>query len=204
MKKYFIVAAVILSVCALALAGPGPSKKFSVKPKISDPDGTDIVVAAWLTKSGLPDAGKSNHALYFQKDGTTATNASALGDIRWLQNRDVSGLTELGFDFRNGDHCTANAPRFVIQVDGVDYSLGCTAGVSTPAPDDTVNWTRVRFGATEFATAGLPASGLITGASIVFDEGTDAGTGSIFMDNIDVNAALIGKPGKGKTPPPEF
>jgi hypothetical protein len=204
MKKYFMAAAVVLGFCLIAAAGPGPSKKFSVKPKISDPDGTDIVVAAWMTKSGLPDSGKSNHALYFQKDGATSDNASASGEIRWLQKRDVSGLTELGFDFRNGDHCTANAPRFVIQVDGVDYSLGCTAGVATPAPDDTVNWTRVRFGATEFGAAGLPATGMITGASIVFDEGTDAGSGLIFMDNIDVNAALIGKPGKGKTPPPAF
>lgn len=200
MKMSIFATVAMVLIAMSAIAGPGPSKKFSVKPKISDPDGTDIVVAAWLTKSGLPDAGKSNHALYFQKDGLTATNASASGIIRWLQRRPVTGLTELGFDFRNGDHCTAAAPRFVIQVDGVDYSLGCTAGTASPAPDDTVNWTRVRFGAAEFAAAGIPVTGTITGGSIVFDEGTDMGTGSVYMDNIDVNGSLIGKPGKGKTP----
>jgi hypothetical protein len=182
------------------MAGPGPSKKFSVKPKISDPEETDIVVAAWITKTGLPDAGKSGHGLYFQKAGPTATNAYAYGQIRWLQNRDITGLTELGFDYRNEDHCTAVAPRFVIQVDGVDYSLGCTAGVAAPAPGDPVNWTRVRFGAAEFGAAGIPLTGNITAGNIVFDEGTDAGPGLIYMDNIDVNGSLIGKPGKGKPP----
>jgi len=185
----------------IALAGPGPSKKFSAKPFVTDPEETDLVVAAWLTKVGLPDAGKSAHALYFQKAAATAVTASAGAKIKWLQNRDVSLLTELGFDYRNGDHCTANSPRFVIQVDNVDYSIGCSAGVTSPAPDDVVNWTRVRFGLTEFAAAGLPATGLITAATIVFDEGTDAGSGVIYMDNIDVNAALIGKPGKAKSPP---
>lgn len=200
MKTYILLLILMAGLALAVSAGPGPSKKFSVKPSVDDPEDTGIVAAAWLTKSGLPDAGKSNHALYFQKDGSTSTNASANGAIRWLQNRDVSGLTELGFDFRNGDHCTAVAPRFVIQVDGVDYSLGCTAGVASPAPDDPVNWTRVRFNAAEFAAAGIPAAGKITSGKLVFDEGTDAGTGLIYLDNIDVNTSLIGKPGKGKAP----
>ena len=200
MKWILVPLSFILVFAIVASAGPGPSKKFSVKPKISDPEETDIVVAAWLTKSGLPDAGKSNHALYFQKAGPTATNASAYGQIRWLQNRDVTGLTELGFDYRNGDHCTAVSPRFVIQVDGVDYSLPCTSGVASPAPDDPLNWTRVRFGAAEFGAAGIPLIGVITAGNLVFDEGTDAGTGLIYMDNIDVNGSLIGKAGKGKAP----
>ena len=200
MKKLVLGILLFGGIALIAFAGPGPSKKFSVKPYILDPDDTGIVAAAWMTKSGLPDAGKSNHALYLQKDGPTSTNASANAEIRWLQKRDISGLTELGFDYRNGDHCTTVAPRFVITVDGVDYSLGCASGVATPAPDDTVNWTRVRFGATEFAAAGIPVTGSITAAKIVFDEGTDVSTGNVFLDNIDINASLIGKPGKGKAP----
>jgi hypothetical protein len=200
MKKWMIGLVVIIVFNAAASAGPGPSKKFSAKPKISDPEETDIVVGAWMTKTGLPDSGKSNHALYFQKAGPTSTNAYAFAQIRWLKNRDVSGLTELGFDYRNGDHCTAVSPRFVIQVDGVDYSLGCSAGSISAAPDDPLNWTRVRFGLAELAAAGVPLTGLITEGSIVFDEGTDAGTGLIFMDNVDINGSLIGKPGKGKAP----
>jgi hypothetical protein len=36
---------------------------------------------------------------------------------------------------------------------------------------------------------------------IVFDEGTDAGpdfTGFVFIDNIDINGTLVGKPGAAK------
>jgi hypothetical protein len=28
----------------------------------------------------------------------------------------------------NGGHCTAGSPRFVVRVDGVDFSLGCASG----------------------------------------------------------------------------
>jgi hypothetical protein len=58
----------------------------------------------------------------------------------------------------------------------------------------------VRFGPGEFAAAGFPVMGTIEDAKVIFDEGTDDGTGSVYLDNIDVNGSLIGKPGKAKPP----
>jgi hypothetical protein len=201
--KTLTILIVFLLCAGLAVsvqAGQGKSKKYAAKAFVSDPEDSDEVVSAWITHAGLPDAGKSDHALYMQKSADTTAVAYAGAKIRWLNSKSIADITELGFDYLNGGHCTAAAPRFVIQVDGVDYNLGCTAGVATPAPDDVVNWTRVRFGPAEFATAGIPVTGTITDAMVIFDEGTDAGTGTIYLDNIDINGALIGKPGKAKAP----
>ncbi len=197
MKKigllFLLIAVIVLAM--IAEGGQGQSKKFAAKAFTEDPDETDAVVSAWLTGQGLPDAGNSNHALYLQKNAPTATNALAGAKIRWLKDKLVTDLTELGFDYKNGGHCTANAPRFVVTIDAVEFTLGCSAGTATPAPDDPVNWTRVRF-----SLASLPTVGTINDARVIFDESTDAGTGSIFLDNIDVNGSLIGKPGKAKPP----
>jgi hypothetical protein len=197
MKKiallFWLIAVVMVAM--IAEGGQGQSKKFAAKAFTEDPDETDTVVAAWLTHVGLPDSGKSNHALFLQKDTETATNALAGAKIKWLKGKLVTDLTELGFDYMNGGHCTANSPRFVITVDGVEFSFGCSSGTASPAPDDPVNWTRVRFDLTT-----LPTTGTIEDARLIFDEGTDAGTGQIYVDNIDINGALIGKPGKAKPP----
>lgn len=197
MKKiallFWLIAVVVVAM--IAEGGQGQSKKFAAKAFTEDPDETDTVVAAWLTHVGLPDAGKSNHALFLQKDTDTATNALAGAQIKWLKGKLVTDLTELGWDYMNGGHCTANAPRFVITIDGVDSTFGCSSGTASPAPDDPVNWTRVRFDLTT-----LPTTGTIEDAKIIFDEGTDAGTGQIYLDNIDINGSLIGKPGKAKPP----
>jgi hypothetical protein len=197
MKKiafvFWLIAVVVVAM--IAEGGQGQSKKFAAKAFTEDPNETDAVVAAWLTHVGLPDSGKSNHALFLQKDTDTATDVLAGAKIKWLKNKLVTDLTELGFDYMNGGHCTANAPRFVITVDAVEFTFGCSSGTSSPAPDDPVNWTRVRFDLTT-----LPTTGTIENAKIIFDEGTDAGTGQIYLDNIDINGALIGKSGKAKPP----
>lgn len=195
-----LIAVTLVLYPIFSLAKPPSSKKFSAKPFQFDPDETDIIAAAWITHQGLPDSGNSNHALYLQKAGESAVNAYAGIKIKWLRNKPVQELTELGFDFRNGGHCTAQAPRFIVTVDGVAHSVGCSAGVAQPAPDDTINWTRVRFGPAEFAGAGFPSTGMIESAQIFFDEGTDVASGFIWMDNVDVNGGLIGKPGKNRPP----
>lgn len=194
----------VFCLCLLVLTLPigvsaksGKSKKLSVKAFTKDSDDSGIVAAAWMPDQGLADAGGSNHALYLQKAGPTVTNASAGAKIKWLDDLDISVLLELGFDYRFGGHCTANSPRFVVTVDGTDHLLGCASGLASPAPDDPVNWVRVRFGAPEFVAAGIPTIGTIDTVRIIFDEGTEFGSGLIFMDNVDVNGDLIGKPGKG-------
>lgn len=193
-----LIAVTLLNYPILGFAIPPSSKKVSAKPFQFDPDDTDITAAAWITHQGLRDAGKSNHALYLQKAGATAVNAYAGARIKWVRNKPVTELTELGFDYKNGGHCTAQAPRFVVTVDGIAHSVGCSVGLSQPAPDDLVNWTRVRFGPAEFAAAGFPSVGTINSVQILFDEGTELGAGFIWMDNVDINGGLIGKPGKNK------
>lgn len=89
----------------------------------------------------------------------------------------------------------AGASRFnIMTTDNVTHFLGC----NSPAPaSDTViapGWHRKRYDpATAFPPV-LPGS-TIQSISIIFDEGTDQGNGFVYLDNIDINGALIGKPG---------
>jgi hypothetical protein len=170
-----------------------------VQPWVYDPDGTGVSQAAWVTQQGLADAGRSNHALYLTKSAATATNAAAGATVEF------SGvLSELGFDYRNDGHCGAGAPRFnVYTTAGTYFFFGCAYGVHTPSTENA-SWTRVRFGNGD----AFPADGVtpwpgfgsvqVTGIDIVFDEGTDVGPGFAYLDNIDVNGILVGKPGNAR------
>jgi hypothetical protein len=197
-RRAFVFAALLgLTISGLAAAAP----PLSVKPWVYDPDHTGICESDWVSKVGLPDnQGKANHGLVLVKNGPTATNASAGAFINFQGK-----LTELGFDVSNDSHCGAGAPRFnVYTTSGVYYFYGCIYGIHTAAPQDPVNWTRVRFAAAD----GFPSDGthfisswenvIVTGIDIVFDEGTDQGNGYAILDNIDVNGTLIGKPGAAK------
>jgi hypothetical protein len=203
----------VLLVLAVAMAGPafGAKKtKFKAKPFTFDPGATGIVSAKWVTHQGLGDAGKSDHALVLQKQGTTATVASAGAAISKVKNL---VLTELGFDVEDGTHCGAGAPRYnVTLTDGSVFFFGCAHGDMTPVGADSQGdtWTRVRFtDADAFygggPTAVWPGFGVAVAQAIhvVFDEGTDTplttGTpGLVRMDNLDVNGKLMGKPGNSK------
>lgn len=205
MKKLSILALVIILILALAGLGlaakPGKMPtKLKVKPFIFDPDNTGIVAAAWVTHQGLPDVGKSAHALFLQKDGPTATVAAAgalVSGVKGLK------LKELGFDVRNDGHCGAGAPRFnVVTNAGDTYFFGCASGTKTAINAD---WSRVRFEDADAVgqlptTPPWPGFGNVTLGSItiIFDEGTDQGQGFVFLDNIDVNGVLMGKPGNAK------
>ena len=183
-----------VAVAGIAHAGSG----FSVKPFVFDPDGTGIVVSAWVTHQGLSDAGKSDHALFLQKDGLTSVNAAAGAEVTG-----VNGITleEIGFDIRTDGHCGAGAPRFNVQAsDGFHFLGGCANGTITPLSAD---WDRVRIDPSSPTHAFPPiaAGAKIVSISIIFDEGTDTGpdfTGLAYIDNIDINGTLIGKPGNTK------
>lgn len=189
-------AALLLGSLSVASAtGPG----ISVQPctfvgKAGDcgtgsPPGSDAVAAAWLTHQGLPDAGNSDHALYLQKFGPTSDCSAAGATISG-----VTGITlsELGFDVRDGGHCGAGAPRFdVFTTDGVDHFFGCIYGTHRPIAS---GWTRVRFSPADGLPAVAPTE-TVQSIEIVFDEGTDVGQGFVYLDNIDVNGTLAGKPG---------
>jgi hypothetical protein len=171
---------------------------LKVKPWVYDPDDTGVASAAWVTKEGLADAGGSNHALYLSKSASTSTFAAGGATVDGA----LGILAELGFDYRNDGHCGAGAPRFnVYTTAGTYYFFGCHYGEHTEA---ATGWTRVTFtNADAFPANGVtpfPGFGFveITGIDIVFDEGTDVGPGWVYLDNINVNGILIGKPGLAK------
>lgn len=186
------------------------------------PAGSRIVTSAWLTGLGLPDNGSPNtmgspltvpastrddphSGLLLSKNGPTADCSSAGAKITGVQNN--STITELGFDYRNGGHCGAGAPRFnITTTNGLTYFAGCADGTQAPAPQDPAQWTRVRFTVAQIfpATTGQPAfvfgstGTKIKSISIVFDEGTDTpsaqdpmGVGLAVIDNIDISGHLI-------------
>src|SRR5204863_9718919 len=118
----------------------------------------------------------------------------------------VSATTEFGFDYRNGGHCGAGAPRFNVTTnDNITHFGGCAGGTPTPAPQDPAQWTRVRLTPAQFFPPIVPGT-KIKSISIIFDEGTDSsspsdpnGVGLAVIDNIDVNGKLITHgPGNGK------
>lgn len=173
--------------------------------------GSNIVTSTWLTGFGLPDNGGQNgvpatardphFGLLLSKNGPTSDCSAAGADIKGIRN----GMTisELGFDFRNGTHCGAGAPRFnVTTTSGLVYFFGCANGTQTPAPQDPAQWTRVRFTAASPQFPSNPpfvfGSTQVKSVVIIFDEGTDStsaqdpmGSGLVSLDNIDVNGTLI-------------
>jgi len=196
MKRVLVLALVALlcvSLAGLAVAKNKGNKPVKVKtiPFIINPPTTKgLAAAAWVTHQGLPDAGKSDHALFFMKD------AAALKDT--LPGATVKGvnglvLTELGFDYRLDG--LALAVSMVVKVTG-----GGTTTFTIPAGPPTIiapNWAEVRFD----LGAGIADVDTIT---IYFDWGStppaEGEADFIYLDNIDVNGALMGKPGNAKVP----
>lgn len=176
------------------------------------PAGSRIVTAAWLNGFGLPDDGTSQNTaapkdphsgLLLSKNGPTPDCSSAGVHITGLDKN--STISELGFDFRNGTHCGAGAPRYnITAADGSVYFAGCGDGTPSPAPQDGAQWTRVRFsnGQVFPAGAGEPvfAFGVtkVRSIEIIYDEGTDVpttqdpnGVGLVCLDNLDIGGKLI-------------
>ncbi len=180
------------------------------------PAGSRIVTAAWLGGMGLPDNGgqnsnpanptdnpnkKDRHSgLLLSKNGPTPDCSSAGARIRGVSGMRVTATFELGFDYRNGGHCGAGAPRFnVTTKTGFSFAGGCANGVQSPAPQDPTQWTRVRIFPT-LAGQGfppIPVGSEIESISILYDEGTDTanndtqGVGLAVIDNIDIDGQLI-------------
>ena len=184
MKKYLITTAMLTGFAALLLA----ANSFKAMPGTYDPDRTGIISSAWVAGIGLPDAGNSNHGLYMAKDGPTPTNAAAYAVIDGVEG---IKLTELGYDVKDGGHCSGGAPRFNVQAsDGFHFVGACTNGTPTGSP--APGWTRFRFSDAQAFPPISPAA-TISSITVLFDE-----EGSVVIDNIDVNGTLIGKPGNAK------
>ncbi|MDB4969522.1 MAG: hypothetical protein JWN44_5211 [Myxococcales bacterium] len=187
-------------LCALlitAASSTADARRFRVVPELFDPDQTGAVSAHWRPFSG---PGNSDPALLLDKLAPTATNAAAGAEIDG-----ASGivLSELGFDVYRGGHCGAGAPRFnVTTVSGATYLFffGCSDGDHTPSPSKPARFVRVRFhdaDARPQLTTNPPWPGFgrarIASITIIFDEGTDMGSGFVALDDIDVNGELVGR-----------
>jgi hypothetical protein len=181
------------------------------------PAASRIVTSDWLTGMGLPDNGGANTTaadlatnpnkkdphtgLLLSKNGPTADCSSAGATIKGVKGIPVNAAFALGFDYRNGGHCGAGAPRFnVVTTDGVFHFVGgCANGIPTPASQDPLQWSQVRFVTANPAQSFppiLPGSA-IKSIDLIFDEGTDTanndteGVGLAVVDNIFINGQLI-------------
>jgi hypothetical protein len=163
---------------------------FQLQPFEFDPDNACDITAQW-----------QDGAIVLAKNCPTVTNASAGIDIiSALEGGSISELTELNFEYQNGGHCGAGAPRFNVVVDGTTYFLGCTQGTHTDLGN---GWTHVEFGPADFTAAGIPVTGTLEDLMIIFDEGTDTPTGgtigtagTVTLDNISVNGDVVGSSAK--------
>lgn len=186
--KHSIRAVMVLAAFTLSLFAFTATAQdaFTVIPFTYDPNDACDVQAAWV-----------NGELVLAKNCTTEIVASAGADIvSPLEGGDVSLLTELNFEYENGGHCGAGAPRFNVVVNGQTYFLGCSSGTHTDLGN---GWTRVEFTTADFTAAGIPTTGTLDDIYVVFDEGTDTpaggtiGTpGTVTLDNFSVNGDVVG------------
>jgi len=175
--------------------GGGDDSAIQAMPITSDPTQSGSVNAKWVSGAGVPDAHASdpqNQGLLITKTSTSDTKASA-GIV--INNADGLALTALGFDIRNGSQCTTRTPAFVVVTsDGINHTVGgCSKGTKQSSPAQ--GWTRLRFDPSNPAQATPPiASGTtVKTIQLVVNEGPEAGSGMVILDNILVNRTVIGK-----------
>ena len=179
--------------------------------------GSRIVTAAWLKGMGLPDNGgmnsnpsdptdnpnkKDRHSgLLLSKNGPTADCSAAGAEIKGIRGMVVDAGFAVGYDYRNGGHCGAGAPRLNIDTDMGFFFVGCANAPQSPALQDPAQWTRTRSlltacGSECFPTA-IPVGARIKSVTLILDEGTDTanndteGVGLAVVDNIFINGQLI-------------
>lgn len=188
--------AVATLLCAGGAWAQAANDTFAVVPFEFDPGNLGHVSGKWIHGLGVPsdaiapvDANDpKNDGLLLGKSEPTSDFAASGAKLVGLQNNLI--LSEIGWDVRDGSHCGAGAPRFnVTTTDGDVHFIGC----NSPAPISTTvpapGWQRFRY---DPAAAFPPIASPVSSISIVFDEGTDQGTGYAIIDNIDVNGTAVG------------
>jgi len=183
-------------------SGGEVESQLAIQPVVNDPTNSGTVGAALLDAAGVPVTSQTasssgNLALALSKTAHAPAGTSAGAQLVGAEN--LTKLTELGFDVRQGGHCTATSPHFVVVTsDDVTHVLtGCANGTIQTAPAQ--GWIRVRFDPANPAQASPPiAPGQqIKSIAIVLDEGPEAtpnpGGGLAVLDNIDVNGVIVGK-----------
>jgi hypothetical protein len=132
---------------------------------------------------------------------TTATFAAGVAVITGFEGMPANTLSALKFWYGTDGHCGAGAPRFNVNVNvggtPMTFFFGCTSGMVQgtdqggvmTAPNGRIFDERM---VPPSSLATLP--GTITSIAIVFDEGTDAGQGFVFLDNINVSGHIWTSP----------
>jgi hypothetical protein len=176
--------------------------RLTIQPSVNDPSNSNAVGVQWLDAAGVPSTepaatNQSDQALVLAK--TAGAPAAATAEAQIVPAESLAKLTELGFDIRQGSHCTATAPHFVVVTsDNVTHVLtGCANGsVQTPP---AAGWIRVRFDPANPAQANpaITPDQQIKSIAVVLDQGPEAtatpGGGLAVLDNIAVNGVVIGK-----------
>ena len=159
--------------------------------------GTSFNAAPVLVNDPNDTGDVDRYGLLLSKNATTPTNSAPFAIIKNVAGKHP---TEFGFDIRNGGHCGAGSPRFnLVTNDNVFHFIGgCANGTITPGVPEQ-GWSRVRFDPANAAQAFpvVTPTETIKSLSVICDEGTDTGTdfsGLSVIDNIDINAFLIGAP----------
>jgi hypothetical protein len=170
-----------------------------------NPQNPGAIKASWQQGEGLADGGSddAHMAVNFEHKTNTIMNIGGGAHVTG-----VTGITlaELGYDARNDGFCGPGSPRFAVYtMDGICHffaiNVNGVLGPTSPTPDDPAHWTRIRFRDEDAAPQhrGQPAwpgfgKVKIKAIDLVFDEGTDQGSGQTHLDNVDINGVLIGKP----------
>jgi hypothetical protein len=209
-KRWMVVTLVLVTSVLAADAWAKPPQRYRAKPfqvvgaagdcGEGSVAGEDTVSAAWVTHQGLKDAGKSDHALLLQKSGAgdnCAWAGVAIYNVAGIE------LTELGYDVRDDGDCTADSPRFEVEMTDGLHTAGCDSGTVTETLVDArgQSWSRKRWTNDDLVPPVTDDSGTVVSISIVFDSGEDEATelgGRTYLDNVDVNGTLMGKPGLAK------
>jgi hypothetical protein len=172
----------------------------------------NITITPWTFVGGVGDCGSNTTAgnasavhsfwdyntgnpapsLFLQKN-TLTSDCSAAGAS--FNNVNGITLTELNFQYENsnGGHCGAGAPRYnVVTTDNVTHFFGCADGTTSATNDP--NWTEVTWDLNNPAQSFPPITTgeVVQSIDLVFDEGTDQGSGFVNLDNFSINGQTIG------------
>lgn len=194
----------LLGVCGLvawpspaSARRPDPLRALRAIPVVYDPDALGLADAMWDHGEGI----WGDWALVLVKNAPTAADLAAGARICGVEG---VVLDALGFDLRDDSHCGAGAPRWnVITQSGHLYFFGCAHGQHYTVRNGLMRWTRVRFDdrAAQPGPGAPPWPGFgkvrLARLSLVFDEGTDQGSGYAVLDNLMVNNRPAGPLGRG-------
>jgi len=194
----FTAAAVAIGtlLCTGGAQAQTDKSNFAVVPFEFDPNHIGLVSGKWIQGLGVPvdavppvdESDPQNDGLILGKGEATADFAASGAKLVGLPNDLL--LSEIGWDVRDGSHCGAGAPRFnVTTTDGVVHFIGCNSPAPSSSTVPAAGWHRFRY---DPGAAFPPITSPVRSISIVFDEGTDQGTGYAIIDNVDVNGTPVG------------